>query len=222
MPALQLFVNTACNALVAGLQSTSPVDPASLPLFYGDRLALSITLLGLPPGYNPTDVSNSRLAGVVTAGLRCFIFIDDGTIAGLASPYAGVELASKDGTTWTGTLPLSTTALQTLLGSNAQSPAWLHIGLVDGSGNQQTVLSRACKIGVGIGAAASGLRAPPLGGGSGTLTPLYAEEAAGLFMSINPVAGRALYLMSPAGKTLALSAFDLPDGTISTGFSQLN
>lgn len=215
MPNLQLFINTTNNQLVAGLTSGQVVDPMSLPLFYPDTPNLAVYLLNLPPGYNPSNQSASVLATVSPAGLKLYAFLDSGLPG--ATPYTQQVSFTIDPTNsfFTGQLPLNTAGVQALIAGLTQVTAWLHIGYTDGFGNQFTVLSRQVLIRVGINPSAA-IVVPP------GLTPLSKQEALQLFWTVQPVAGRPLYIESPNGKTFALTAVDNPDGTASFGAPQLN
>ncbi len=205
MAQLTLFINISNNTLVAGLASTQPVDPLSLPFFYGDTLNLKIYLLQTPPGYNAQDPSNSQLQVVPIAGLTLYLYLDNGVIVG-QTIYADQVAFTPDyvNNCWTGQLALNTAQLQTLLGASTSQQCWLKVGYVQ-NGLQTTVLSRQINVGVGLPVGALAI----IPG----LTPLSLEVARTLFFPINPVAGMPLYLESQAGKIIGLEAVDQPDGS---------
>lgn len=215
MPNIPLFINTLNNQLMASLTSGQTVDPMSLALFYPDTPALAVYLLNLPPGYNPANQSASVLATVPLAGLKLYAFLDSGLPG--AVPYTQQVTWTIDPTNsfFTAQLPLNTSGVQTLITGLTQATAWLHIGYTDGLGNQFTVLSRQVLIRVGINPSAA-IVVPP------GLTPLSKQEALQLFWTIQPVAGRPLYIESTNGKIMALTVVDNADGTASFGAPQLN
>lgn len=200
---------------MAGLSSSQLIDPSSLPLFYPDTPNFSIYLLGLPVGYNPTNQSASAFASIVPSGLKLYAFMDDGKIGGTTYTQQVTWTIDPTNSFFTGSIPLNTAAIVTLLGTGTSASAWLHIGYTDANGNQFTVFSRQVRIGVGINTGAA-VVVPP------GLTALSKEEALQLFWTINPVVGRPLYLESPNGKIFALTVVDNPDSTASFEASQLN
>ena len=213
MANLTLYINTRANSLIAGQSSTQSVDASSLPLFFGDTLSLVIYLLQLPLGYNATDPSNSKLQTVSTAGLQLYLYLDDGTTGGTIYTQQILWQTDPTGSYFYANLVLNTEALQTLLGSQTSATCWLKIGYVQ-NGLQTTVLSKQVTVGVGLPTVA--LVAPA------GQTPLSAEVASATYVSLQPVAGRPIYLESPNGKIFALVAVDNPDGTASVQASQVN
>jgi hypothetical protein len=207
MARLNLFIDTTSNSLLAGLASPLQVNPATLPLWFGDTLSLQIYLLNTTNsslfGSNPYTVINN-------AGLQLFLYLDDGTIApGVIYTQQITWQADPTNSYFYSTLSLNTMALQTLLGTATTANASLKVGYVQ-AGLQTTVLSVPVTIGVGI--PSSGLVVPP------GLTPLSVEVANNLFVHLdgnpnNP--GQGFYLVSPAGKKLLVHAIDNQDGTAS-------
>jgi len=210
---LKLFNNISNNTLVAGQKSTQPVDPSSLPLYFGDTLNLIIYLLQIPTGYNAQDPSNSTLETVTTAGLQLFLYLDDGVVGGTIYTQQVAFATDPTNSYFYGTLALNTPALQTLLGTNTSAPCWLKMGYVQ-NGVQTTTLSKQVTIGVGIPV---GALVVPAG-----LTPLSQEVAQAEFFPLQPKAGLALYLESPNGKIIAVVAVDNPDGTASLQANPVN
>lgn len=213
MAELKLFINTSNNSLVAGQASSQVIDPASLPLFFGDTLSLKIYLLQLPLGYNANDPANSRLETVPLAGLQLYFYIDDGKVSGTVYTQQIAFDVDPTGTFFTGTLALNTGPLQTLLGTATSARAWIKVGYIQNA-VQTTVLSKEVTIWVGL--PVNALVIPP---GS---NPLSVEIADATFWSQQPVAGRPLYLESPNGKIIALMVVDNADGTAELRASPMN
>lgn len=213
MARLSLFIDTTSNSLIAGVNSPLSINPASVPLYYGDTLSLQVYLLNTTgttlSGFNPYTVINN-------AGLQLFVYLDDSIVGGTIYTQQISWSADATNSYFYSTLSLNTAALATLLGSSTSKTCWMKIGYVQG-GLQTTVLSVLVTIGVGI---PSTSLVVPAG-----LTALSVEVAATMFVPIdgnpnNPGAG--FYLVSPAGKKLFISAFDNPDGTASLQASPVN
>lgn len=202
MPNLTLYISTTENALLAGQNVSSRIDPNSLPLYFGDTLTLNIWLLARQSNVNPVSY-----AIVPTNGLQLFVYIDDGKVGGTIYTSQIVWTSDPNNQFFFANLPLNTTNLQTLLGSSPTATAFLKIGYVVG-GLQTTVLSQSVTIGVGLPSAAVGQ--PPAG-----QTALSVEIANNTYFPIKPVNGQALYLATPNGKIIAVIAVDNPDGTAS-------
>lgn len=214
MPNIQLFVNTQTGKLQAGLSSSQTVDPRSLPFNYGDTVNLAVYLLGLPASYNPTNQLQSALANIAPSSLKLSFFLDDGTVGGTIYAQQTTFTVDPTNSFFSATLALNTAALQAVVLPKARANVWMHISYVDSNANQTTVFSDQVTVGIGAPSAVAPL--PP------GLTPLSNEVAKQTYWSINPIAGRPLYLESPNGHTFALTIIDNADGTASFQASQLN
>src|SRR5579872_1652398 len=111
MPQLNLYVDTTANLLVAGLNSSTPVDPASLPFYFGDTLSLNIYLLNRTTSPNQQGTQYQVLNN---AGLQLFLYLDDGTVAGTVYANQIVWVADANNQYLSAQLALNTLALQTL------------------------------------------------------------------------------------------------------------
>lgn len=213
MARLSLFIDTTSNSLIAGVNAPMSVNPASLPLYYGDTLNLQIYLMNT----TGTTLSSSNPYTIINnAGLQLFVYLDDSIVGGTIYTQQISWNADPANSYFYSTLSLNTAALATLLGSATSKTCWMKIGYVE-NGLQTTVLSVVVTIGVGI---PSTSLVVPAG-----LNALSVEVARTMFVPIdgnpdNPGAG--FYLVSPAGKKIFISAFDNPDGTCTLQASPVN
>ena len=213
MARLSLYIDTTSNGLIAGVNNPFSINPASLPLYYGDTLNLQIYLMNS----TGTTLSSSNPYTVINnAGLQLFVYLDDSIVGGTIYTQQISWASDPTNSYFYSTLSLNTAALQTLLGAATSKTCWLKVGYVE-NGLQTTVLSVVVTIGVGI---PSTSLIVPAG-----LNALSVEVARTMFLPIdgnpnNP--GNGFYLISPAGKKLFVSAFDNPDGTASLQASPVN
>lgn len=205
MARLNLYIDTTSNQILAGFSAPFALNPATLPLWFGDTLSLQIYLLNtnssVLAGFNSYTIINN-------AGLQLFVYLDDGTITpGVIYTQQINWTADPTNSFFYSTLSLNTMALQTLLGTATSAGATLKVGYVQG-GLQTTVLSVPVSIGVGL---PSTQLVVPAG-----LTPLSLEVANNLFVHLdgnpnNP--GQGIYMYSPLGKKFLLHIIDNLDGT---------
>lgn len=199
---LNLYIDTASNQLLVGLNTPALVDPQALPFFFGDTLPLQIWLL------EPSHAGNAAAATSydvqATTGRQLKVYLTDGE--GDMSVYAAQLAFDTDQSQekFFGNLALNTTELQTLLTDKTEATAWLVIGYVE-NGLPRTVLAQQIKVRVGMPEPVFGV--PP------GETALSVEVASATYLTKIPVAGQPIYLKSPDGKIIALLAVDNPDGT---------
>lgn len=199
--ALNLFVDTTANSLIAGLSAPQTVDATKLPIYFGDTLNLQIYLLNKTgatlASYNPYTI-------ISTAGIQLFVYLDDGTIGGAV--YTQQISFATDGNNqyFYAPLALNTMALQTLLGANTSAPLWFKIGYVV-NGLITTVLS--VQIPINVGLPNTSLVVPP------GLTPLSVEVGNTMYVPVNGPKGQGFILTSPDGKQILLHVSDNPDGS---------
>ena len=199
MIAIPLFVDATDGQLLASQSGAQYANPLALPLYYGDTVQLQVWFYQRLPG---STVQTAFPFSIIPASaLNPLVMLYDGTVAGAGAPYAQAVdwAADPTGQYVTGTLNLSTPALQALLGSKTSAPAWLGIGYIQ-AGETTTALRQQVNIGVGI---LTGALVPPAG-----LTPLSKEAAQQMFFPIAPVAGQPIYLATKNGKVVAISAVD--------------
>jgi hypothetical protein len=210
MASLSLFIDTTSNGLIADVNDASSINPASLPLYFGDTLSLSVYLMNKVgttlSGSNPFSVIN-------TAGITFFLYLDDGLVGGTI--YTQQISWSTDPTNsyFLSSLSLNTLALQTFLGAATSKSCWMKAGYVQ-NGLQTTVLSVMVNIGVGIPSVSLVV---PAG-----LTPLSAEVANTTYVQVQGVAGNGFYLVSPSGKKIYIHVADNPDGTATLNSDPVN
>jgi len=211
MSVIYLFVNIAANQILASATASTVIDPGTLPLYYGDTPTIQLQFIQpTSSGITPT------LAIVPIAGLSPALYLDDGTVAGGATPYTQQLAWTPDpngGQFWTAPLPLNTVAIQTLLGTSTSVEAWIKLGYTSG-GYPTTVLSQ--KVNIRVGLPVGALVTPP------GQTPISLETARALFLPQTPVPGQPLPFASPTGHVFLLLAVDNADGTQTYQVSQLN
>lgn len=213
MAAHALYIDTSSNTLLSGIgASAGPVNANTLPLYFGDTLALQIYLLA--PLQNPPP-SDFAYQVIETDGLALFLYIDAGTVGGTIYTQQINWTIANDGEFdyFSGNLSLNTVALEALMGTATSATAWIKIGYIQ-NGLQTTVFSQQIQITVGLPLV--NLTVPP------GQTPLSAEVAQQTYLSLQPVNGRALMLSSPLGKIIELVVVDNPDGSASLKENNLN
>ncbi len=200
MAEIRLYIDATDNQLIAGLNSATPVPASSLPFFYGDTLPLRVYLFNKLPDALPSDFPFEIIP---TNGLSFFVYLDDGKPSPTIYTQQITWATDPNNQYWYANLALNTAALATLIGTSTSASCWLKIGYVQ-DGLQTTVYSQQVTIGVGIPVAS--LTTPP------GLTALSVEVANATYVPLQPVAGQAIWLMSPLGKKIALMAVDDADG----------
>lgn len=212
--ALNLFIDSTDNALLAGQGQNAQINPLSLPFFYGDSVVtINVYVYTRNPQQSQSTspfTGAANLTAVLPNGALSF-WITDGTVGGIVYAAQPAWVPDPTNTFWTANIALNTVALQTAFTTNPKGPLQcvLQIGL-----NNQTILSVAIQIAVGL---PQNVVIPAPG-----LTPIYLQQAQAMFVPINPANGQVIYLKSPAGHTLALQAIDNADGSVSFEASQLN
>ena len=217
MATLNLYVDTSTGNLITSGTNAANISASSLPLFYGDTVALNIYLFQKNPAAGSKPGSFPFLP-LLPAGLSLSLYITDGTISGTyggGNPYTSCVAFTADatGTFFVGSLILNTANIAAGIGSGTGLSARMEIGYTQ-SAVPTTVFNQPVSIGVGI---PSGAPVVPPG-----FTALSAQVALATFFPLQPVAGQALLLQSANGRTFALQIVDNADGTCSFQPSQIN
>ena len=202
---LNLYVLKDNGTLLTSLANASPVNPLTLPLFYGDTLTINCYVLTqIQSAINPAN--NFPYSIVNNAGLLPVLNLYNGTIAGASAPLASAIGFAADPTNSyvSGTLALGTPGLLALLGANTTAKCYLSFGFIQ-NGQPTTCLDVQVEIGIGV----QNVVAPAPAG----TTPLTLAEALLLFFPIQPVSGQPLYLASASGKVFSISVVDDGSGS---------
>lgn len=204
---LTLYIDTSSNRLLSSLNTSSSVQPSSLPFFVGDTLQLQIYLMVPLQTFTP---SVPNYAIIPTAGLTLELFLTNGLDSG-AVGYAQytqqiVWNTDPNNQYFYANLALNTPALVALLANNTSAKATLVVGYVQ-NGTDTTVLYQPITVQPGI--PTGNLVVPP------GLTPLSLEAASGLFVpkaGVPPNAplafGAGFILTTPLGVKLFIHAID--------------
>lgn len=210
---LTLYIDTSSNRLLSSLNTSSSVQPSSLPFFVGDTIQLQIYLMKPLQTFTPS-VPGYQI--IPTVGITLELFLTNGLdssspdyeqytqqIAWNTDPnnqyfYASLSLNSPD--------------LVALIGNSTSAKAYLVIGNVVPL-NDTTYLYQPVTLQPGV--PTSNLVVPP------GLTPLSLEAAVGLFVPKSGVPanapaafGAGFILTSPLGKKLFIHAADDGQGGV--------
>jgi hypothetical protein len=205
---LTLFISVSENALLTGLQESAQIDAQSLPLFYGDTLALKVYLLNKLESKTLADFPYEKLS---TSGLAFFLYLTDGKASPTIYTQQIVWQTDANGLYFYANLALNTAALASLLGTATQASCWLKAGFTQ-AGLPITVLSKQVNISAGMPGASLDV---PAG-----LTPLSVEVANATYAPLIGCTG--IQFISPSGKIILARAVDNPDGTASFEQSPIN
>jgi hypothetical protein len=201
------YIDIEGNALLAGLNSTTNVDPASLLLSYPDTVPVRIYLMDrlqtADPQVYPYEVLN-------TTGMSLLLEMTDGEVGAGRTIYANQVVWQTDPTNsyFYANLSLATANILALLMANepGEASVWLKLAYVQ-NGYQTDVYNNEVPISIGVGTAIA--TAPA------TLTPATVEVSNQTYYPQAPVAGLPLFVTSPLGKIILIAAVDNPDGTAS-------
>ena len=214
MSQLALYIDTTANQLITALNSTRTVDVSTLPLFFPDTIQLQVYLMTKLQTVNPNVFPYQIIS---TAGLGLLLELSDGKADNDRTVYASQYVWNTDATNayFYANLQLNTAGIKSLVQTTepASATAWLKIAYVQ-NGFQTDVFSRSVPINIGVGTA---LVVPVL-----NQTVLTAQVAAQTYFPLQPVSGQSVFLKSPNGKIIMLSAVDQPDGTAQFQASPIN
>ena len=201
MIAVTLYVDATDGMLLASQSSAQYANPRALPFNYGDTMTINLYFYQRIPGSTTSIAQGFPFSLIPPGTVTPLLMLYDGTVAGAEAPYAQCVqwIADPTNSFVTGTLDLSTAPLEALIGAGTGAQAWLGIGYIQ-AGNTTTAFRQQVNVGVGV---LTGAQAPIPG-----LTPLSKEAAVQLFLPIQPVAGQPLYLATPHGKVIAITAVD--------------
>lgn len=211
MNALNLFIDTTDNALIAGLNAPTTVDPLSLPFLVGGYLPLNVYLLNKTgstlQSYNPFIV-------IPNYGITLVLYITDGTYNGTVYTQQVNFVQDANGQFFSGTLALNTAALGALLAGTTVARPWLMVGYFDQAGTFIPCLTVQILC---IPGAPSQTVSVPAG-----LTPMSVQQADGRYTKVDGDPGAGTIWTSPLGKKFLLRIVDLPGSGAEWQFNPIN
>lgn len=217
---LTLYIDTSSNRLLSSLNTSSSVQPSSLPFFVGDTLQLQIYLMKPLQTFTPS-VPGYQI--IPTLGITLELFITNGLDS--SSPDYQQYTQQIDWATdpnnqyFYAGLSLNTPDLVALIGNSTSAKAYLVIGNVVPL-NDTTYLYQPITLQPGV--PTTNLVVPP------GLTPLSLEAAVGLFVPQSGVPANAplafgggFILTSPTGLKLFCYAKDDGQGGVTLQSDQI-
>lgn len=209
MATINLYIDIGTGNLLAGLFSSTVIQPTSIPINYGDQPTFNIYLLQRNP--TATNPAQASYVSVPLAGLTLEFFLDDGTITP-GTIYAqqltwATNVDANNTPIFQAVVSFLTTALATLIGTATSNSCYLKIGALM-NGVATTWVSSRVTVNVGLPTAAAPTPAPGQ-------TALTVQAGNQMYYPIAGLAGLPLTLISAAGKVFRIQAVDNPDGTAS-------
>ena len=184
MVATSLYISLLPSVIFNGFgPNAQQVDPRSIPFLFGGVCPLNIYLI--EPVHQSTSTFPFNI--IPTTGLQLFFYLTDGTIGGAQYTWLVNWATDPANQYFIGNLPMSTAALQTLLGTGKSATASMQVSYIQ---NGLQCPAASFPVNIGVGAPTVGLNVPA------GLTPLSAEAASATYFPIQPKPGQPLLLES--------------------------